>query len=473
MLGRLAQTWRSWSARRRALTVGVAVLAIAGTGVAAYQVLKRPSDVTNTDVDFKERVKDPKPKKPKKPKDRTVDWPTYGLNDARTRYFPTDVVKPPFDASDWSFQAGKLLEFSPILVGDRIFFQDIDATTYALDREKGKLLWKENVGSRAASAPAYSRNRVFVTHLEPGQAVALRPRDGKVLWKRPLPGRTESSPLAFKDELVIFGCECGTVFALDQKDGSVEWTVETAGPIKGALAQGKGNVYGGNYAGEYFSIDAKSGRLEWKRNTIGGSFGRGGGVYSTPTVAYGRVYFGSIDSRVYSVDMDTGEIAWSKSTGAEVYSGPAAADTPGTRPTVYIGSADDNFYALDAKTGATRWQRDTGGDVTGAGTVIGDVAYVSVIGESIGTIGYDVENGDVVFQHELGEYNPAITDGERLYLTGYSELRAFPREEGKKGKGGKTGTGQRKGKKGDAKGGSKERGKRGAKRDRRKQAGKR
>lgn len=422
------------------MTLAVVALAAGGLGVLAYELLKRPADVSNEDVDFVEKGGQ-KPKKPKKPKDLTVDWPTYGLNDARTRYFPTEVVRPPFDSSDWSYQAGKLLEFSPIIVDERIYFMDIDARFYALDARTGKLLWRDRIGKLNATAPAYSNHRLFAVNLEPGQAVALRPRDGKVLWRRPLPGRSESSPLAFKDKLVIFGCECGTVFALDQKDGSIEWTVQTGGPIKGALAQGKGNVYGGNYAGEVFSIDAETGNEEWRINTIGGSFGRGGGVYSTPAVAYGRVYFGSIDSRVYSVDMDNGAIAWSKSTGAEVYSGPVVADVRGTRPSVYIGSADDNFYALDAKTGAVRWQRDTGGDVTGAGSVIGDVAYVSVIGEAIGTIGYDVKDGDVVFEHELGEYNPAITDGQRLYLTGYSELRAFPPEEDKpKGKrGGKKG----------------------------------
>ena len=55
-----------------------------------------------------------------------------------------------------------------------------------------------------------------------------------------------------------------------------------------------------------------------------------------------------------------------------------------------------------------------------------------MIGEAIGTIGYDIESGKPVYEHELGEYNPAITDGERLYLTGYSNLRAFPPEDGMK-----------------------------------------
>ena len=447
LLHKFRDAWRSWSVRRRAITVGVVVALAAGMGVLAYELLKRPPDVSNENVDFVEAEQE-EPKSDR-PADTTFDWPTYGFNDQRTRYVPSDVVKPPFDPSAWSFQAGKLLEFSPIIVGDRIYFMDIDARFYALNTKRGKVAWQDRIGELNASAPAYSNHRLFGVNLEPGQAFALRPRDGKVFWKTPLPGRSESSPLAFKDELVIFGCECGTVFALDQKDGSIEWTVETSGPIKGALAQGKGNVYGGNYAGEVFSIDAETGRQEWRINTIGGSFGRGGGVYSTPAVAFGRVYFGSIDSRVYSVDMDSGEIAWSKSTGAEVYSGPVVADTAGTRATVYIGSADDNFYALDAQTGAVRWQQNTGGDVTGAGTVIGEVAYVSVIGEAIGTIGYDIESGKKVFEHELGEYNPAITDGERMYLTGYSTLRAFPPDDGepsgkgkkqrKKGKDGKPG----------------------------------
>jgi outer membrane protein assembly factor BamB len=429
LLALIKDTWRSWSVQRRAITAGVVVIAAAGLGVLAYELLKRPPDVSNSNVDFAGREQ--KEPKQKRPKDTTFDWPTYGFNDQRTRYVPSDVVKPPFDSSDWSFQAGKLLEFSPIIVGDRIYFMDIDARFYALDTKRGKVVWKERVGELNASAPAYSRRGLFGVNLEPGQAFALRPHSGNVLWRTPLPGRSESSPLAFKDKLVIFGCECGTVLALDQKDGSIEWTVETGGAIKGALAQGNGNVYGGNYAGEFFSIDAETGKVEWRINTIGGSFGRGGGVYSTPAVAFGRVYFGSIDSRVYSLDMDTGEIAWSKSTGAEVYSGPAIADTKGTRPTVYIGSIDNNFYALDAKTGATRWQQPAGGQVSGAPSVIGDVVYVSVIGD-VGTIGYDVENGKKVYEHELGEYNPAITDGERLYLTGYSELRAFAPEDGKK-----------------------------------------
>lgn len=424
-MNRMTAIWRSWSARRRAITAGFAVLAVAAVAFAAYSALKRPGDVSNPDAEFVRDEEKPKPK-PAKPKDRTVNWPTYGLNDQRTRHFKTNRVVPPFAPSDWSIQFGKLLEFSPIVVDDMIYLMDIDARFYAVDTEKGKVVWERRIGSLNATSPAYSGGRLYATNLKPGQAVALDAKKGKVLWKRPLPGRSESSPLVWKDKLVIFGCECGSVFALDAKTGKMKWEVKTSGAIKASLAFDSGKVFGGNYAGEAFSIDVDSGREEWRTSTSGGSFGRGGGIYSTPAVAYGRVYFGSIDSRVYSLDQDSGSIAWSRSTGAEVYSAPAVADTKGTPPSVYIGSADGNVYALDAQDGDVRWTHGAGGDVTGAGSVIGDVFYYSVIGEGAGTRGLDVKSGKKVFEHELGEYNPAITDGERLFLTGYSTLRAFP-----------------------------------------------
>ena len=395
---------------------------IAGGALAAYLVLKRPGDVSNPDAAF---VAKKAPKKEKsKPKDLTTNWPTYGLDNERTRYLSSAKVRPPFASSKWSFQAGKLLEFSPIIVGKRLYFMDIDANFYAMDASNGKTIWKHRVGSLNASAPTYDDGSLYAVNLEPGHAISLRAKDGKQRWETPLPGRSESSPVVYHGR-VIFGCECGKVFALDAKTGKIRWTVDVAGAVKGALAEDNGTVFGGSYGGDVFAIDASSGKVKWTSGTTGGSFLRGGGIYSTPAVAYGRVYLGSIDSRVYSFEEKTGDIAWTHSTGAEVYTGPAVADTHKTDPTVYLGSADGNFYALDAKSGETKWQVPVGGQVTGAASVIGNVVYVSVIGKDVGTLGLDLRNGKKVYENDIGEYNPAISDGRKLYLTGYSELRAF------------------------------------------------
>jgi outer membrane protein assembly factor BamB len=412
--------WRSLSVRTRALIAGGALVVVAGGGATAYAVLKRDADVEcppPCELETEE---------PAKPRERveTVNWPVYGYDDQRTRYLPTTRVRPPFDASEWSFQAGKLLEFSPVIGERTLFFLDKDALMYALDAERGNVQWKNEIGDLAASSPAYSDGRLFAVTLEPGAAVALRARDGKVLWERPLPGRSETSPVVF-GKSVIVGSESGDVFALDRDSGKVRWQASTAGNVKGGLALDDGILYGANYAGEVFAIRASNGAFVWRGSTQGLSFGRGGPVYSTPAVAFGRVFLGSIDGRVYSFDADSGELLWSHSTGDWVYPGPAVADTKRSGPTVYIGSKDKTFYALDAETGEVRWQRDVGGIVLGAATVLGEVVYVAAIGPNVGTFGFDVKTGKRVFESELGEYNPVISDGRWMFLTSASGVRAF------------------------------------------------
>jgi hypothetical protein len=51
-----------------------------------------------------------------------------------------------------------------------------------------------------------------------------------------------------------------------------------------------------------------------------------------------------------------------------------------------------------------------------------------VIGPNIGTFGYDVKTGKKVFYSDQGEYNPVISDGKKVYLTGTSTIRAFKPE---------------------------------------------
>ncbi len=425
LMARLAEIWRSWSKRKRLLVAGGTALAVIAAGgvVAYFALVKRDDDVSCPPPCELEAEDTPKPKEVIK----TVDWPVYGYNDQRTRYLPTKRVKPPFDASVWSFAAGKLLEFSPIVADDSLYFQDIDSLFYALDADSGKVQWKQDIGARGAASPAYSKGKVIAVTLEPGEAVAMRTRDGKILWRRALGGRSETSPVIV-GEKVIVGGESGSVYALDIDSGKVVWQVQTDGAVKGGLALDEGVLYGGNYAGQVFAIRASDGSYVWQSSTQGLSFGRGGPVYSTPAVAYGRVYLGSIDNRVYSFDQDSGALAWSHSTGDWVYAAPAVADTPKTEPSVYVGSKDQTFYALDAKTGAVRWSKRIGGIILGAATVLGETVYVAGLGPNVGTFGFDVKTGKNVFESELGEYNPVISDGERMYLTGAAGIRAFEHE---------------------------------------------
>jgi outer membrane protein assembly factor BamB len=403
--------------RNRLPAIALLAAALAFTAaVVGYELLKRPADVHNPDAIFK-------PQKPPPPKQaKTVNWPMFGFNRARTRYLPVKGVKPPFRKL-WRFTDRPLLEFPPIYVGGRLYFVNNSGFAYALEADTGRELWKRRVGRLNASSPAYSRHRLFIVNLVPGHIVKLDAKTGKTIWKKPLPGRAESSPIVV-GRSVYFGCEDGNLYALSTGNGNIRWATPLGGPIKSAPAYYGGRLYVGDYGGYMNAVDAKSGRLIWQSGSLGPGFGASGQFYSTPAVAYGRVYSGNNDGRVYSFDISDGTLAWSYSTGGYAYSGPAVANTRHSPPTVFIGSFDGNVYALDAKDGDLRWSRSAGGQVVGSLTAVGDIVYVAEF-TSKTTSGFMMRSGKRVFRYPKGTYTPVISDGRRIYLTGYSSITAL------------------------------------------------
>jgi len=412
--GAVSHFWHT----RRGIAVGLiagGVLAVSGAAFLAYQVLKRPSDVHNAGVAFK-------PQKPPKPKARAVNWPVFGLNPARTRFLPARGLKPPFRKL-WRYKDGPLLEFPPIFVGGKLYFVDNNGNAVALDADNGRELWRRSVGRLNASSPAYYRHRLYIVNLVPGHVVKLDAKTGKTIWKRSLPGRVESSPVVI-DRTVYFGCEDGNLYALSTVSGDVRWSTGLGGAIKSAPAYYGGTLYVGDYGGYMNAVDAKTGRIRWQASSLGSGFGTSGAFYSTPAVAFGRVYAGNNDSRVYSFSRRDGTLAWSYSTGGYAYSGPAVANTRHSPPTVYIGSFDGNVYALDAKDGSLRWSRSAGGQVIGSLSAVGDIVYAAEFTHT-STSGYMMRSGRRVFRYRRGTYSPVISDGRRIYLTGYSSITAL------------------------------------------------
>ncbi|HXR29950.1 MAG TPA: PQQ-binding-like beta-propeller repeat protein [Solirubrobacterales bacterium] len=404
---------------RRGIAVGLivgCVLVLGGVALLAYQLLKRPPDVHNANVPFEPQA----PSKPKRAK--TVNWPIFGLNPARTRYLPVKGVKPPFRKL-WRFTERPLLEFPPIYVGGKLYFVNNNGTAYALDADTGKLLWERSIGRLNASSPAYYKHRLYIVNLVPGHIVKLDARTGKIVWKRSLPSRAESSPLVI-DRTVYFGCEDGGLYALSTISGNVRWATSLNGPVKSAPAYYGGTLYVGDYGGSMNAVDAKTGKIRWQTASLGSGFGTSGAFYSTPAVAFGRVYAGNNDSRVYSFDRRDGTLAWSYSTGGYAYSGPTVANTRHSPPTVYIGSFDGNVYALDAKDGGLRWSRSAGGQVIGSLSAIGEIVYAAEFTHN-STSGYMMRSGRHVFRYRRGTYSPVISDGRRIYLTGYSSITAL------------------------------------------------
>lgn len=71
-----------------------------------------------------------------------------------------------------------------------------------------------------------------------------------------------------------------------------------------------------------------------------------------------------------------------------------------------------------------RWSRSAGGQVIGSLSAVGDIVYVAEFSDKT-TSGFMMRSGKKVFEYPYGTYTPVISDGRRLYLTGYSSITAL------------------------------------------------
>ena len=361
---------------------------------------------------------------PKRPEDKFT-WPFYGYTKEHTRFFPApEKVRPPFRTM-WERNAHTLLEFPPVIYAGRIFQLGDNGQLMAINKHTGHVIWTKHLGRLSASTPAVTSNTVYATVLDsghsshPGRIVAVKSSDGQVRWFRSLPAPSESSPLIDKGK-IFFGSQNGTVYALNSSSGAVLWAYHASGAVKASPTLSGGILYFGDYSGHVQAISEKSGRLIW-RSGSGGTLLGSGTFYSTAAVYYGRVFLGNTDGRVYAYDASTGKLDWAVQTGAYVYASPAVTNAPGLGPTIYLGSYSGTFYAFNARSGHVSWSFDAHGKISGSATIIGKIVYFADLGQHR-TYGLGISTGRLLFTRNTGAFDPVISDGKNIYLTGFTGL---------------------------------------------------
>jgi outer membrane protein assembly factor BamB len=405
------------------MLIALALIALLGLGGAAAYVALRTYESRDIKGSSTEEftttaiATTPEPE----PRVNAVRWPAFGYGPERLHVGP-GKLRPPFRRI-WTFRGQSLLEFPPAIGYGRLYLATNAGVMLAVNARTGKRAWKRDVNRCVAASPALADGVVYEAFLNrppcntkrkrvDGLVIAYAVGFGKERWRTRI-GPTESSPLVADGRVYVTDWN-GYTWALDTADGSVVWRARVGGRLKGGVAKSGNRLYVGSYDGHLTCLDARTGKRIWRsagQKGIGGL----GSFYATPSLAYGRVYVGSTDGKIYSFGATTGKLRWSHATGGYVYSSAAVADQ-----LVVAGSYSGRLVALDAATGRERWRFKGNGPISGSPTIVNGIVYFATLKRR--TYALDLRTGRQRWTYPDGKYSPVVTDGERLYLVGYTRL---------------------------------------------------
>ena len=211
------------------------------------------------------------------------------------------------------------------------------------------------------------------------------------------------------------------MYALNDRTGAVIWTYHAAGSVKASPSLSGGVLYFGDYSGQVQAISEAE-----RPAGCGEAAPRAPCWEAAPSTPPPRSSTGACSSAT-----PTGACTPTTPT-PEGSTGPSrraptctplrrVTNAPGLGPTVYFGSYDGKFYALNARTGAIDWRFAAGGKISGSATIIGRTVYLADLGQRR-IYGLGISTGHKIFEMDTGAFDPAVSDGHDVYLTGYSGL---------------------------------------------------
>ena len=171
--------------RLRRWGIAAAVLVLIAGAVVAVVVLHAPGNVSHPNLSFTAPTTTTGPAKP--PPKQVVppfEWPRYGFDAARTRFFGAPRSLAPPLRVGWRYNDYALLEFPPVIYGNVIYLIDDDGSAKAINKTNGRLIWaaqgrharRRLPGSRASARTCLLTPAVHQPERrpEPGQRTVRR-----------------------------------------------------------------------------------------------------------------------------------------------------------------------------------------------------------------------------------------------------------------------------------------------------------
>lgn len=258
---------------------------------------------------------------------------------------------------------------TPLIVGDKIIFPGYDGGMYALDKNKGTLIWKNKLCNWIGCSPTYDKetNLVYVgleNISKIGAMAALNVDDGNLIWEFTTKNHM-ACQACVHGNIIVFGSNDGFVYACNKFDGKLIWKYKTNAEVRGRILINDGLCYAVSFDGFAYCIELRGGKLVWKKKL-------GKHLQSGPSISDDKLIVGSFSNQLTALNKKTGEILWYFMTGDIIQSHPLC-----TGNRIYFGSYDGNIYVLDEASGNLLWKFITSGPVNSLPLIYENRLFVS------------------------------------------------------------------------------------------------
>lgn len=214
-----------------------------------------------------------------------ADWPLPNRDYENTRA-TTDSNIDSSNVADlkvlWSYPVPASSVFgaiatTPIIQGDRVYFQDLQNNIYALDRNDGSLIWRTeiNIPNIGPNGVAVGWGKVFAG-ISFSEIAALDADTGDILWIKTLPTMSSEGldiqPQVYNGLVLVStvpgnsvsnfyaGGASGTIYALNQQTGAIQWSFNT---VDSEDIWGDPEVNSGGGSWYPPAVDTETGALYW------------------------------------------------------------------------------------------------------------------------------------------------------------------------------------------------------------------
>jgi len=385
------------------------------------------------------------------------EWPRFrGPNGAGVSEATTIPVRWTTEDYRWRVKLPGIGYSSPVVWGDRVVVtsaleEDATQIIRCLRTFDGGLIWKRHFESTthpkhqfncyASSTPALDADHVYYTFATPEKytVMALDRQKGREVWRRDLgPFAAEhgfgASPMLVDDLVIVPDEQDGesSVVALDRTTGETRWESKRRS-VKAAYStpciylpdEGPPQLIVNSWAHGISSLDPRSGELNWEQAVFQHR------VVGSPAIAAGLIFgccgTGGVGRQMIAVRPGNPATGVESEIAYEVKGSLPYVCTPVAYGDLLFAWFDRGVVTcLDAPTGEIIWRERVGGDYFGSPVRVADRLYcISREGEMV-VLAASREFKELarIDLEERSNSTPAIADGV-MYIRTVSHLMAI------------------------------------------------